>query len=353
MFRRKIMDGRGVFMDHNRIHKFRHSAAPFLFGAIGLAFVTFICFQLQAGIATVALLYLMVVVLVSLKGSFVSSAVVSVLAVGCLDYFFTAPVFTFGTNDLPSYLAMIVLLMTSLIITHLVSTVQKQSEKALSSVSSRVIEAEEQERRRIATDLHEDIGQRLTLLAIGIEQLETDTPRHPVDVPRRMEAVRKHTLEILNDVKALAHELHSPRLEYLGIAAVMSGFCRDLGARKRVKIDFRSDGLPNLVPPDVGLCLFRVLQEALHNAVKHSGAQQFDVQLWEASDEIHLRVRDRGAGFDLETARKAGALGLNRMQERLKLVKGKLSMDSQPKRGTTIHARVPISSGTDSIRVAA
>ncbi len=130
----------------------------------------------------------------------------------------------------------------------------------------------------------------------------------------------------------------------------MSSFCKDFGERKGVEIDFRSDGLPCAVPPETTLCLFRVLQEALHNAVKHSGVRQFDGRLWGTSDEIHLTISDFGVGFDLETARKAEGLGLNRMQERLKLVKGKLSIESQPQRGTTIYARVPLSLGTDSMR---
>jgi signal transduction histidine kinase len=224
--------------------------------------------------------------------------------------------------------------------------VRKQAEEALSSVSHRVIEAEEQERRRIARDLHEDIGQRLTLLSIGIEQLGADPPNPALDVQSRLDAVRKETLGILTDVKALAHELHSPRLEYLGIAAVMSSFCKEYGERKGIEIDFRSDGLPSTVPQDISLCLFRVLQETLHNAVQHSGVRKFDVQLERTSDAIHLTVSDSGVGFNLETARKDGGLGLNRMRERLKLVKGGLFVDSQPKRGTTIRARVPLRSGT-------
>jgi signal transduction histidine kinase len=328
----------------------RRSAKPGLLGAIGLALVTFIRFRLQVGLATAALLYLMIVVLLSLKGSFVSSAVLSVLAVGCLDYFFTVPLFTLGVNDLQSYVAMIVFLAISLIITRLVSRVRKQAEEALSSVSYKVIKAEERERRRIAADLHEDIGQRLTLLALGIERLKTDTLDPSVD--SRMEAAWKQTLEILTDVKALAHELYSPRLEYLGIAAVMSSFCKEFGERKKVAIDFRSEGLPSAIPPEISLCLFRVLQEALHNAMQHSGVRQVDARLWGTSDQIQLTVSDFGIGFDLGTAREVGALGINRMQERLKLVKGSLFIDSQPKRGTTISARVPLSLGSDSMRVA-
>ena len=231
-------------------------------------------------------------------------------------------------------------------------TERKRAEEALSDMNRRVIEAEERERSRIAWDLHEDIGQRLALLAIAIEQLKNNFSHQAVELLDRMDAVRKQTLEILTDVKATAHELYSPRLEYLGIAAVMRSFCEEFGERKRVKIDFRNDGVPSLVQPDVGICLFRVLQEALHNGVKHSGVKKFEVQLWGASDAIHLKVRDYGAGFDPDAARKGRGLGLTRIEQRVKLVKGTFSIDSQPEKGTTVHVSVPLDSGGDSMRAA-
>ena len=231
-------------------------------------------------------------------------------------------------------------------------TERKRAEEALSCMNRRVIEAEERERNRIAKDLHEDIGQRLALLAIAADQLKNDLPNRTVELLDRMDAVWKQSLEILTDVKASAHELYSPRLEYLGIAAVMRSFCGEFGQRKKVKIDFRNDGVPSLVQPDVGICLFRVLQEALHNGVKHSGVKKFEVQLWGASDAIHLTVRDSGAGFDTDAARKGRGLGLTRIEQRVKLVKGTFSIDSQPEKGTTVHVSVPLDSGGDSMRAA-
>jgi signal transduction histidine kinase len=188
------------------------------------------------------------------------------------------------------------------------------------------------------------------LLAIEIKQLKADFPNSVADMPSRIDVVLKQHLGILTDVKVSAHELHSPRLEYLEIAGVMKSFCKEFGERRKVQVDYRSHDLPNHVPPDISLCLFRVLQEALHNAVKHSGVQQFNAHLWGTVEEIHLTISDCGLGFNLETAMQARGLGLNRMQERLKLVKGSLSLDSQPRRGTTIHARAPLSSGSDSVR---
>ena len=163
---------------------------------------------------------------------------------------------------------------------------------------------------------------------------------------------QKQISEIATDIQSLSHELHSAKLQYLGIAAAMRGFCREFAEQQKVEIDFKAHDLPSPLSPDISLCLFRVLQEALHNSAKHSGVRQFEVRLWGTSDEIHLTVKDSGAGFDREAAKESRGLGLISMEERLKLVKGTLSINSQPKRGTTIHASVPLSSGSDSMRAA-
>jgi signal transduction histidine kinase len=322
------------------------SAVQCLVASVALVSLCSICYRLHFNLATVALLLMIVVVLVSRLGSFFTSSFTSIIAALCLAHI-APPAFSFRVDDPLDDVAVIAFLITSLIIARLMSTVRKQAEEALSSVSYRVIEAEEQERQRIAKDLHEDIGQRLTMLYLQIEKLKLDS-LNAGDAHSQIDVLLKQSSEILTDVKASAHELFSPRLEYLGLAGIMSSFCRDFGEQRKVEIDFKSEGLPSSVPPDITLCLFRVLQEAVHNAVQHSGVRQFDVRLWATSDEIHLTVSDCGAGFDLETARKARGLGLNRMEERLKLVKGSLSIDSQPKRRTTIHARVPLTLENDS-----
>ena len=127
-----------------------------------------------------------------------------------------------------------------------------------------------------------------------------------------------------------------------GIAAAMKAFCKEFGEQQQVEIDFETHDLFGPFPPDVSLCLFRVLQEALHNSAKHSGVRHFEVRLWATSGAVHLRVGDSGTGFDSELARKSHGLGLISMQERVKLVRGTLSIDSHPNRGTTVHARVPL-----------
>jgi signal transduction histidine kinase len=140
----------------------------------------------------------------------------------------------------------------------------------------------------------------------------------------------------------MSHELHSSKLEYLGIATAMRGFCKEFSEQQKVEIDFRHDDIPSSVPPEVSLCLFRILQEALQNAAKHSGVRHFDVELRCASDAINLSVRDSGSGFDRDDALKTRGLGLISMMERMKLVGGRISIDSQPQRGTAIRASVPL-----------
>jgi PAS domain S-box-containing protein len=230
-------------------------------------------------------------------------------------------------------------------------TERKVAEAALASVSRRLIMAQEQERTRIARELHDDIGQRLALLANELQQVQQDSPNLP-EVRKRMEELEKQTFEIVTDIQSLSHELHSSKLEYLGIAKAMRSFCKEFSEQQRVEIGFENNDLPSTLPPDVSLCFFRVLQEALRNSAKYSGVRHFDVKLWATPNEVSLTVSDSGAGFDLKAAKDGRGLGLISMEERLKIVGGDLLIASQPMRGTTIHARAPLHPENNSIRAA-
>jgi PAS domain S-box-containing protein len=221
-------------------------------------------------------------------------------------------------------------------------TDRKLADEALSSMNGRLIEAQESERARIARDLHDDIGQRLASLAFSLAQVKGLMPESPDSARGRLDALQKQTGEIIAAVQALSHELHPPRLLHLGVVAAMRGFCRELADQQRAQIDFRHEDVPGSVPPDVSLCLFRVLQEALHNGVRHSQARHFDVQLRGKGNTVELTVRDEGVGFDVSAAKRRLGLGLTSMKERLKLVGGVLFIESQPARGTTIRARAPV-----------
>jgi len=215
------------------------------------------------------------------------------------------------------------------------------AEEALSSVNRRLIAAHEEERAWIARELHDDICQRVAFLGIELTQIKQDLPRHDAELRARLKEVWQHTAEINNEIHSLSHHLHSSKLEYLGIVEAAKGFCQEFAEQQKVEIDFYHQDIPQGLPKEVSVCLFRVLQEALRNAVKHSGARYFEVELRATPDEVHLRVRDRGVGFDPRTAMSKHGIGLVSMQERLKLVKGRIDFESAPNRGATVYARVP------------
>ena len=221
-------------------------------------------------------------------------------------------------------------------------TERKQAEEAMSGFSRRLIEAQETERSRIARELHDDINQRLAMVAISLKTAKESLPKSEVKANRILNEAGEKVSELENDVQALSHRLHSSKLDYLGLEAATSGFCREFSERQNVKIDFHCEGIPEELSSEVSLCLFRVLQEALHNAAKYSGVSEFEVTLNETSHEIQLLVHDSGVGFDAKRASNGHGLGLTSMKERLRLVNGELFIDSEPGHGTTVLARVPL-----------
>jgi len=218
-------------------------------------------------------------------------------------------------------------------------TERKLAEEAVAGMSRKLIGAQEQERTRIGRELHDDINQRLAMLALELEQLQAN----PSEVQTRVKELRRQTVELSDDVQALSHEFHSSKLEYLGVVPGIRSWCMEFSKRQAMEIDFKSD-VSSVVPFDVGICLFRVLQESLHNATKHSAVKHIEVQLREVSNEIHLIVSDLGRGFDVEAAIQGQGLGLTSIQERVRLLNGSVDIESKPMAGTTIHVRVPFES---------
>jgi len=190
------------------------------------------------------------------------------------------------------------------------------------------------------------------LLEVNLDQLRQAPPGSPTEVAKRIEEAMTQVSELANDVQALSHRLHSSKLDYLGLGAAAASLCREASNRQKVEIDFHSYDVPQKLPHEISLCLYRVLQEALQNAIKHSDSRKLEVSLAFIANEIQLTVRDSGIGFDFEEALKGGGLGLTSMRERLKLVDGNLSIDSQPGVGTVVRASVPISPGTAVARAA-
>lgn len=230
-------------------------------------------------------------------------------------------------------------------------TERRQAEDALASIGRRLIEAHEEERTWIGRELHDDINQRLALVAVEMDrwkqQLAADTK-----VCDQVQHTRQNIAEIVRDVQGLSHRLHSSKLEYLGLVAAAKSFCKELSEQHNVKIDFNHADMPPRLSKEISLCLFRVLQEALQNAVKHSGANYFAIDLRAISQVVQLIVTDTGAGFDQQATMDFQGLGLISMRERLQLVNGELLIKSEPTKGTTIRANVPIAKQQDVNRLA-
>jgi PAS domain S-box-containing protein len=220
-------------------------------------------------------------------------------------------------------------------------TDRKLAEEALASVGRRLIEAQEEERKWIARELHDDIGQRIALVAVELDRCGQQVTNAPTIVRDHIRQASQLVSDVSDDIQAISHRLHSSKLEYLGLATAAKTFCRDLSEQRHVRIEFKHSDIPATLPKEISLCLFRVLQEALQNAVKHSGAADVSVKVQGTLDGIHLTVSDSGVGFNWRHAVNGRGLGLISMRERLRLVNGELSIQSEPGRGTTILARVP------------
>jgi signal transduction histidine kinase len=219
-------------------------------------------------------------------------------------------------------------------------TDRKLAEQALSTIGRRLIEAHEEERTWIGRELHDDINQRLALLAVELDLWSKERARSKFF--EHLNHAQSRITEISKDVQAISHRLHSSKLDYLGLTAAARSFCKELSEKTKVQVQFHHSAVPSIMPKEVSLCLFRVLQEALQNATKYSGVRVFNVNLQGIPDGVELTVSDDGIGFDEHEEFSRQGLGLISMRERIQMVHGVFDIRTQPGRGTTISARVPL-----------
>ena len=214
-------------------------------------------------------------------------------------------------------------------------TDRKAAERSLMEMTGRLIRAQEEERCRIARELHDDFNQRLALLAIGLERLGQTFAGDNTAVGQVSDLCRL-TQDIASDVHRLSHQLHSAKLEHLGLVPAIKGLCRELAKQYGAHIHFVHRNVPERMSKEAALCLFRVVQEALNNTIKHSGVRKSQVELLGDGGIVHLCVSDAGAGFDLQSGSAKGHLGLISMQERVRAAGGTIAVESRPSKGTRI-----------------
>ena len=221
-------------------------------------------------------------------------------------------------------------------------TRHRQAEEALRTLGGRLINAQEEERSRVARELHDDLNQQVAIMSIELEQLGQKIPEDRQDLSALVSGLGAKAQEISSEIHRLSYQLHPAKLDHLGLAAAIKSLCDEMSAHRQIKIEFRQKGFPAVLSREVTLCVFRITQESLHNVVRHSGAHDAQVLLRRSANAVHLHVSDTGCGFDMQSSRTKNGLGFISMRERLRLVGGRISIRSQPFTGTQIDIVVPI-----------
>jgi PAS domain S-box-containing protein len=232
-------------------------------------------------------------------------------------------------------------------------TEQKQAEKNLRAaherqrdLTSRLLHAQEEERRRIAREMHDDWTQRLTLLGIEIAQLEKQLGGREKDLPR-LRTMQEHVVSLSEDMHHLSRQLHPAILDDLGLVEALRSECAGFSRREGITVVYSPGDIPPSLPKEGALCVYRIAQEALRNIAKHAAVNGASVRLAVVGDELVLRVRDKGIGFDPKAVHAQAGLGLSSMAERVSLVQGEFSIASAPGQGTTVTVRVPLPRSAD------
>ena len=211
----------------------------------------------------------------------------------------------------------------------------------LRSLAGKLLQAQEEERRRIAREMHDDWTQRLAVLAIDAAQVEQRLGAgHPSLAA--IQGLREQLVRLSEDVHALSRQLHPSILDDLGLADALLSECAGFARREGIAVDYRPEGVPARLPRGVALCIYRVAQEALRNIARHAGVKAARVTLVGTREELLLCVEDQGAGFDPAAVRSQPALGLSSMEERVRLIQAELTIRSEPGRGTTVEVRVSL-----------
>jgi signal transduction histidine kinase/ABC-type uncharacterized transport system substrate-binding protein len=215
---------------------------------------------------------------------------------------------------------------------------RRLAEREVASLAGRLITAHEDERRRLARELHDDLTQRLARLAIDAGKIEHSPPASNHAEPGR--TMREELVHLSEDVHALSYRLHPSLLDDLGLVEALNAECDGFSRRESIQVEFKPRDIPREIPWETALCLFRVAQESLRNVARHSGASAAEVSLRKVDGGIEMAVHDNGTGFDPAHDRGRHSLGLASMKERVHLLGGELDIDSAPGRGTTVVAWV-------------
>jgi two-component system CheB/CheR fusion protein len=215
-----------------------------------------------------------------------------------------------------------------------------RTQEELRALAASLFTAQEEERRRVARELHDDLSQKMAMLEVDVQRLEQQLPDGALH--EQMAQLRERTGGLSNDLRRIAHQLHPGILDDLGLGFALKALAEEFAERQEIPVRYTSNSLPENIPSGIASCIYRVTQEALRNVAKHAGHTPVRITLNGTNEGLRLVIRDMGNGFDTRAARQQGGLGIISMQERVRLVGGRISIRSSPGNGTTINVRVPL-----------
>jgi signal transduction histidine kinase len=211
---------------------------------------------------------------------------------------------------------------------------------ALHLLTGKLLEAQEEERRRIARELHDGLNQQLAILAVELGMLAREVPADSKQLRESMFKLRRRAECLSDDLRNITHQLHPAVLEHLGLISALRSHCTEFSQHEGIRVWFITEQISG-PPPEISICLYRIVQEALRNVAKHSGAREAWVRIKQENGVIQLSIIDKGVGIHPDAARETSGLGLISIRERVQLVNGQLQI-SAPGPGTRIRVRVPI-----------
>ena len=226
-----------------------------------------------------------------------------------------------------------------------VAVERTRADKALQTLTGRLIEAQEAERRRLARELHDGLNQQLAMLAVELGMLSQQIPDSAAAIRDQLFKLRDRAERLCNDLRHMTHQLHPAALEHLGLVSALRSHCAEFSRLEGMRVWFHVSSEVRSTDPDVAVCLYRIAQGAIRNAAKHSQAKEAWVEIGQNRDAIRLSIKDKGVGFDLKTLKVGRGLGLVSMRERVQLISGSLTIKSAPGDGTCVEVRVPAVSG--------
>jgi len=217
-----------------------------------------------------------------------------------------------------------------------------QNRGELRALTASLLQSQGEERRRVSRELHDDLSQKMAKLQLDVETLEQLLPSEFQQWKTGLLSIRDEVGALSNDIRQIAYQLHPSSLDHLGLSVALRSLCTEFTEREKLEVNFTARKVPKRIPPDIANSLYRVVQEALRNVVKHAGTTEVSLTLAGGPGQLSLTIRDNGSGFDTRSVKGKGGLGLISMQERVRLVNGEFSVKTTPGHGVLITIHVPM-----------